>query len=211
MPFIDILRDKTQESCIAMTKLLEKEINLKYLTSRSCDLIQCVVWYALYHPPEKVPKGMKLITELIRNSKIKTLDIATLNHDLLIEKVLSNESIKYIDGFGQPDGDVRWFEPELYDNPDTKINIFKLHGSINWYRFRTEEDGKTIYKYGCITNIDYEHCKDSEGKMMNNLDHKPMFLTGSYNKMYDYGFGVFSKVHHKFFDRLSNCDIIIMI
>jgi hypothetical protein len=205
-PFINVLRDKTQELCASMP--FEREINLGVLASRSCDLIQCVVWHALYN--RETPKGLQLITELIKNSKIEKLDIATLNHDLLIEQVLSNEGIKYIDGFGQPDGDVRFFEPELYDKHDTEINMFKLHGSINWYRFRTEEDGKTIDKYGCTTTIDHDHCKDSEGKMMLNLDHKPTFLTGSYNKMSDYGFGIFAKVHHKFFDRLTNCDIMIM-
>jgi hypothetical protein len=205
-PFTDILKDKTQELCAAMP--FEREINLGILASRSCDLIQCVVWHALYN--RKTPKGLQFVIELVTNSRIEKLDIATLNHDLLIEQVLSNEHIQYIDGFGQPDGDVRFFEPELYEKHDAKINIFKLHGSINWYRFRIVEDGKTIDKYGCTTNIDYEHCRDSEGEMMQNLDHKPTFLTGSYNKMSDYGFGIFAKVHHKFLDRLSNCDIVIM-
>lgn len=206
-PFINELKNKIQELCTSINTYKE-EINLGFLASRSCDLIQCVVWHELINREE--PKGLQLIADLIKDQKIGKLDIATLNHDLLIEQFLSGERIDYIDGFGIPNGNVRFFEPELYNRHDIKTNIFKLHGSINWYRFRREENETIIDKYGCTTNTDYDYCKDSEGQLMHTLESKPIFLTGSYNKMPAYGFGAFAQVHSMFFERLSQLNLMIM-
>ncbi len=207
VPFIAQLKKQTKELCTPVP-VLGREIDLATLASESCDLIQCVVWYAFYN--REKPKGLDLVIELTRNKKLEELIIATLNHDLLIEQLMFDNDIEYVDGFGMPDGDVRFFEPGLYDKCYSKVKLFKLHGSINWYRFRKHENGATIDKYGCAASLDHQHCRNSKGQLFSNLDSVPTFLTGSYNKMSDYGFGIFAKVHHKFFDELFRQDIIIM-
>ena len=58
-------------------------------------------------------------------------DVFTLNHDLLIEAVLSREGVETIDGFGQPDGDVAWWQPDAFALP-SRTFFLKLHGSVNW-------------------------------------------------------------------------------
>ena len=182
--------------------------DLESLASRACDLIQCVVWHLLY---AKEPKGLELILELIENTS--QLDIATLNHDRLIEQILDNANIKYNDGFGEANGQVRYFNPNLY-NPENKINLFKLHDSLNWYRFRdkVEKNGKeiTIDRYGMALNPDHWLCRDSNGNLLFALDSKPIFLAGSYNKMLDYNFGIFKAIHNKFDSFLSQHNLMVM-
>lgn len=182
-----------------------KIIDLKYLSNRAMALIQCVVWNSLYF--DGYPVGLDLILELKEN--IKFMDIATLNHDLLLEKVLHENKIDYVDGFGSPEGQIRYFDPTVYDN-DSEVKLFKLHGSLNWYRFRITENNLTFDKYGLALANDIWHLKDDNGHFVTNLDGKPLFLTGSYNKMLDYNFGIYRIIHSKFDQALARNKIIIM-
>jgi len=203
-PFIDDLNMKT-EHLFDADKLI---FDLGDLASRACDLIQCVIWHLLYATE---PKGLELILELVENTS--QLDIVTLNHDSLIEQILDNANIKYSDGFGETNGQVRYFDPNLYI-PENKINLFKLHGSLNWYRFRdeAEKNGRkiTIDRYGMALNPDHWLCRDSNGNFINVLDGKPIFLAGSYNKMLDYNFGIFKAIQNRFDSFLSHHNLMVM-
>jgi hypothetical protein len=184
---------------------IKKRIDIKYLSDRAISLIQSVVWNSLL--PQKEPVGLDLILEII--DKFPTVNIATLNHDLLIEKLFEINHIEYCDGFGKPEGQIKYFMPNLYDSDD-RIKLFKLHGSLNWYRFREEKNDIIIDKFGMALSNDPSHLRDSNGHFVNVLDGIPLFLTGSYNKMLDYNFGIFRKIHFKFDDALDNTKTIIM-
>lgn len=59
--------------------------------------------------------------------KYKTLDIFSVNYDTCIEQFCKKHNFTYTDGF------------ELYWNPnsfknDYKIKLYKLHGSVTWYK-----------------------------------------------------------------------------
>ncbi len=182
-----------------------KKIDIKYLSERSISLIQNVVWNLL--STQENPKGLDLILKIIDNFNF--IKIATLNHDLLVERILDIHSINYCDGFGKPKGEIRYFEPDLYDKEE-KVKLFKLHGSLNWYRFREEINNRTIDRYGMALKPDHWHLKDSNGHFVNTIDGTPLFLTGSYNKMLDYNFGIFKIIHNKFDNMLPNINTIIM-
>ncbi len=209
--FLENLQEKTTEICKPIPNRKEKKINLDFLASRSLDLIQCVVWDKLYFNGD--PQGLELILNLIKNKNVENLDIVTLNHDLLVEILLNNNNIEFVDGFGEADGDIRYFDPLRFKS-ENKINLFKLHGSINWHRFRktTEENGKEITRdsYALALNPDHEHCIDSSGQMLIDLGGKPIFLTGSYNKLTSYNFGIFNHMHHQFDEKLFDHKYIIM-
>ncbi|MDZ7724218.1 MAG: SIR2 family protein [candidate division KSB1 bacterium] len=142
------------------------------------------------------------------------LDIVTLNHDLLIEKELEKNNLEFIDGFGQAKGDIRWFEPDCFDDHSIKIFLLKLHGSINWYRFREEikvnNDIQTVDRYGSILHADNHHCKNEHGIFLHSLDTTPIFLTGTMNKVSDYYFGIFSIIHCIFENVMRKHDLMIM-
>jgi len=59
--------------------------------------------------------------------KYKTLDIFSVNYDTCIEQFCKKHNLTYTDGF-----DSKW-DPELFKN-DYKIKLYKLHGSVTWYR-----------------------------------------------------------------------------
>jgi len=201
-PFIRLLQFKL------IGEDLLSSIELKRLAERAKALIQCVVWDSLsFNRNPKAPKGFDLILEL--KEKVNFIDIATLNHDTLIEAFLQKHDIKYADGFGQPEGDIRYFEPGLYDE-DIKVKLFKLHGSINWFVFTTLENNTRVDKYGIALGKDINHLKDKNGNYVENLRMEPLFLTGTYNKMLDYNFGIFRIINTKFEEALSRNRIMIM-
>ena len=86
-------------------------------------------------------EGLDLIVQLAESPYVTSLNIVTLNHDLLVETLLSERAISFIDGFGEWDGDVRWYEPDKYLSV-AKVKILKLHGSIGWYPFAINGEEK---------------------------------------------------------------------
>lgn len=197
-PYIQLLRKKIKELC--EPTMWERSIDLKLLASKACDFIQCAVWDQLRKPIEI--KGLDFISDMHKYGL--DFDIATLNHDLLVERYLSDNQISYTDGFSEPDGDIRYFEPSRFDRMED-IRLYKLHGSINWFRFRRISDF-----YACVVGDNYEYCRDARGEWVNNISHIPRFLTGTYNKMASYGFGIIAWFQSKFFEQLNQSDIIIM-
>lgn len=59
---------------------------------------------------------------------VKPLDIFSTNYDVNIERMCEKLGLECIDGF-----DPKW-NPIIFNDKDCDIRLFKLHGSINWYR-----------------------------------------------------------------------------
>ncbi len=58
------------------------------------------------------------------------LEIFSLNNDMVIEEWCRRRGVSYCDGFNTAgEWHIRAFE-----QPELRIRLFKLHGSINWYR-----------------------------------------------------------------------------
>ena len=98
-------------------------VSLASLCDKSKILIETVVKYGLYDYP---PVGLDLIKDISNKNEVDSLEIFTLNHDTLIEKLLDDNDIFYCDGFSNPDGEVRWYNPSLYDK-FSKTNIYHHH------------------------------------------------------------------------------------
>ncbi len=187
--------------------------DLNFFARKSCRLIECVVWDALSTTKQSV--GFSLLRDLINNERFDSVDIATLNHDLLVENYLVNSKVDFVDGFTAPEGDVRFFAPEVFSDSECKVKLLKLHGSTNWFRYpkKISESNRTIKitRYGVPIHNDFEHCKDENGKLYGlTPDGKPVFLTGSYNKLFDYNFGIIRSVQNKFDNFLSKTNCIVM-
>ena len=59
------------------------------------------------------------------------LDVYTTNYDLCVEDALAGQDIDFTTGFCSETGD--WL-PSLYLTRDRGINLYKMHGSLNWHR-----------------------------------------------------------------------------
>lgn len=200
------IRAKLKDLCTPMP-LTGEEVTSERLVRRASEFIQCVVWHMLYS--DKPPTGMDIIKELALSQDVERLNIFTLNHDLLVENLFDSNKIQFADGFGPQDGQVCFFEPSCYET-GPKVRLFKLHGSINWFQFRSEKDGTTIDRFGRPRHSDFWHLKDSTGNILRNLRGIPVFLSGTYNKMLDYGSGIHAEMHFRFYQLLKETDIMVM-
>jgi len=185
------------------------DTSLKELSSRACDLIQYGLSYLLY--TNKTPDGLNLLTDIAKSDYFSSVSIFTTNQDILIEKIFTKNGVEYSDGFGETEGEIRYFYPELIDI-GKKMKLIKLHGSINWYRFvrkiNTNEEEERI---GIPMNPDYWHCFDNKGHRVRPVDGKPYFLTGVYNKMLKYGFGIIAEMHYRFHEVLHDPEVQFII
>jgi hypothetical protein len=180
---------------------------LHEIADQACTFIQCVVKINLSKTSS--PVGLQLISDLFRSAQVTLLDIVTLNHDLLVETELLHNGIPFADGFGDPDGDVRYFNPSTY-YPAQKVRLFKLHGSIDWFRFRPHGGDVFSDRYGIQVSGNTFQCQNASGELLGNLDITPHFLTGAFNKIVAYGYGPFAEMHWWFHKLLHDHNRIAM-
>lgn len=112
------------------------------------------------------------------------LPIYTLNHDCLIERVLEEHGFPY-DDFLRASDDRRVLEPLAEVHPHAKAAVYKLHGSVNWRRFR-RMDGAGGWFASWVGDV----CSTSgiphhQGTVWR-CDERPLFLLGRFNKELGY-------------------------
>jgi SIR2-like protein len=206
--FVSGLRQASSKICVPLSPI-ETSYDLAQLANDACDYIECVVWHNLR--TVGAPKGLDALPVLCQCDSLHQVTICTLNHDLLIETVLDTNRIAYADGFGEADGDIRWFDPASYDRKSIRVRLYKLHGSIDWWRMERPSPTATVFSYGIVRkDASPTNCKDKDGNRMREVEPHPRFLTGSYNKISDYRYGVFGELHLRFFRALREHRLIVM-
>jgi len=149
-------------------------------------------------------KFLKVILEAYKDSRIKGLDIFTLNHDTLIEQCLERNKIQYTDGFEECKGFKKW-NPDTFEKNKSLINLYKLHGSVDWYPFR--DNGKWVFG----KEYNYEKTDDKKnGKVMKDDSHRHLLLIGTFNKVYDYLLDIHLELHYLFYKKLMSSDFLII-
>jgi SIR2-like domain len=161
------------------------------LADRACDLVQWVVYHGLSRA--KAPVGFQTIADVAR--KADALDIFTVNHETLVERQLTASGIPFADGFGERKGDVRIYGARWDGHP---VRVLKLHGSTNWYLFRFPE-----WDQFASVESNQGYAKDEHGRLLDDLDPKPLFLTGTTVKEQSYGVSLIGEIFSKFRELLS--------
>ncbi|HCE54391.1 MAG TPA: hypothetical protein DER05_05030 [Lutibacter sp.] len=127
--------------------------------------------------------------------KFDRVDIFTLNHDILLERLLSNKQMSFCRGFSIDNSDV-FYEgkplPVFNNHFEGKINIHKLHGSLDYFKFQHFENTgglywkpTNIYNYFVTGGYRAKHyavrvnpiTKETLQDM--NFDVTPKFITGT--------------------------------
>lgn len=122
------------------------------------------------------------------------IDVFTLNHDLLLEKLLGFSGIEYTRGFTKEESEIYYEDnplPVFRNDFRGVVRLHKLHGSIDFYRFEHfENQGKLYlqptgnYNYYCPTGYRAKHTahrvNPKTGKKVQdlNFDVVPKFITG---------------------------------
>lgn len=176
--------------------------DLAKLGGPACNYIESVVAKTLHR---EYVAGLDLLLELALDPEVAELNIVTLNHDTLVEQFLAANGIEYVDGFGAQDGDVRWSDDRVYENPRARIRLLKLHGSVNWYSFKQGSGLRTAILVG----KDPSSALDAYGTGLRAERLSPSFLSGL-NKSVSYHRGIYADVHFRFQELLRRCNRMIM-
>ena len=160
---------------------------------------------------KKVPVvGFDLLRTLAALPGRNPLTICTLNHDLLIERFLEDEFIPYLDGFKQtPEYGIRYFDRGEFNRDGSKAKLLKLHGSLNWWRFRPNNGGFDDEQTG-IPTATWDECLNKRGKPFRPMDSLPRFLTGYGNKLVAYQGDIFLAQMREFDRALDEHNKIVM-
>lgn len=202
-PLVDKIRDEIKH-------LLEKtdhpnELLLHDLAAQAMEHIENVVCESLNENKELKPLDyLECIKEACEDESFSRVDIFTLNHDTVLEKYLgrylNQNKIRFTYGFFKPEGEEnRYWNPRLFNSKFFKIRLFKLHGSINWYRFRPQDAkdwGDDLFGIPSSSNRVGLQIKDAKDRMLF-IYKRPMLLVGTYNKMLEYHSGIYTELHYQ--------------
>lgn len=126
-----------------------------------------------------------------------SVDIFTLNHDLLLENLLKYFGLEYCRGFTKENSEIRYQDKntpiEVFKNAfDKPIRLHKLHGSIDYYRFEHYVQGDKPFleftgNYNYFTTNDYRekhfairvNPETREILQDSNFNIVPKFITGT--------------------------------
>jgi len=190
---------------------------LKKLAGLAVDYIRQVVACLLRQEPSNTIY-LQVFAKACQDPYVSEVNLFTLNHDTLLEEFLKMNGVAVIDGLREAsnqDGSRRW-DPSVFDAPkgERRVNLFKLHGSINWYRWGPISQHQTLYEnadrngrfVGTYKAHDwndplYEQVLESEG---------PRFLAGTFNKILDYNSEIFLELHHRFHRALRDCQTLVV-
>lgn len=199
-PFIELVERKAG-TVLTGKRRPERIKEICRLAHDSTRFIHTVVANAL---AEAAPVGLDLVLELAGSSRISRLDIVTLNHDTLVEHLLAHAGIPFVDGFSDPDGDVRWYDESVYDT-DARVRLIKLHGSVDWYRFARNNTSSPAILLGA----DPATAKDGTGKALQSWFQTPSFLAGGQKEVW-YQHGIYADLHYRFHEMLRRADRMVM-
>ena len=168
------------------------------LAERVCDFLHWVVHQKL-GGGGSVRRGLDAISETAQ--AVDSLDIFTLNHDLLIERELRENEIEVDIGFNDDShGEFSVYCGWLHDR-GTAARLFKLHGSLNWYLYEFPEWAR---QYDAIpTGRDAFHSQDVNGNIVKPVEWKAAFLSGTVVKEQRYGLGFWGDLFSQFRQHLS--------
>ncbi|MFA9187823.1 SIR2 family protein [Flavobacterium sp. FBOR7N2.3] len=139
-------------------------------------------------PEDVILKFYKSFVDYIQ--QFDEVSIFTLNHDLLLEGILDYFGIKYSRGFSEKESPIFYEDNPLPafndDFSDSKIKIFKLHGSLDYYRFEETENSQLTGRYNYFSTRGYRakhyarRVDFKTGKTIQeiNSDIIPKFITG---------------------------------
>ena len=170
-----------------------------YHGEQICEHIENVV-VTLIREKDKIKKTFDYLDNLFLYplSQEVIINIFTLNHDQIIEQFLRSKEKKFCDGFTeQSDTDV--LDTSVYDT-NNLINLYKIHGSIDWKRAQYNDSNRDVIIRGSFNN----------GILNIPIEDEKIILCGTLNKMFQYHQGEFAYLWTRFYVKLMQCNRLII-
>ncbi len=216
--FIDKMFDKIEfsgESTSTLLQLADKSI--KYIRDRARSKLWKDDFEAEY---------LKIFEDAANDERIDEISVGTLNHDLLLDRYFRNSNFDLVDGFNDPVHTVRWWNPKRYEEKH-KFYFYKLHGSINWYRFYPSPENEKPDPLAILNGKDYglpywaervgstdvfdDPVRDENNRRMRSTEPRPLILVGTFNKMFEYTTNhIFAHLLYMFRERLNKTSKLII-
>jgi len=161
------------------------------LMKEAKNYIKDLVAHYLNKKPEDLSQ-FNLIENLVNDEKLNKIYLFTLNHDTLVEQYLRVNKIIFSDGFVQENVTTKIWNPQSFNE---KINLFKLHGSIDW-SFSLSSD--SYEKKVCIYLVPQRDTPETA------------ILIGSFNKLPAYTKGINFDLQCLFAKYLNECNRLVI-
>ena len=208
-PFIDKILPAIQPLLEGKEGEIREKWQLHEIAGEATNYIRDITWHLINKEPTKIDH-LNSLKETCSDGQVSGIDIFTLNHDTLLERYLSKNCIPATDGFGKPVNGVRYWDPTLFESGPPKVRLFKLHGSINWFRLRPHGGGWSDESIGIPLEYDFWHTTNPAGEMQLPVDGRPMFLAGTFNKMLQYTSSIYADLFYQFYRSLRQTDRLIV-
>ena len=120
------------------------------------------------------------------------------------------QDIPFVDGFDAVINNVQYWNPTLLGANVHGIRLLKLHGSINWYRFRPI--GSNSWYNELIGIYQGKYPSDAHGPngvRLETIDGRPLLLIGSFNKIPEYTRRIFLDLYYEFRRILDRTTILV--
>lgn len=168
--------------------------------------IRHIVWRMILAVNISNAGYLSFLPEAFKDEKLNAVNIATLNHDLLLETYLDQQNISFQDGFGKSENGVRYWENNFLE----KNNLLKLHGSINWFTLQFNGGSWFDERIGIVLDGDIDHSRNKDGRLMRSRPPEPLILTGTFNKVGEYTGSIYSDIYSTFKTLLKTTNYLVV-
>ena len=189
------------------TQLSDDNWTLGEAVVEACNYIKDTVAFSLSREPTRM-EHLSFLTQAITTEK--AVHIFTLNHDILLERFLKKCGIPFLDGFGDPDNDVRYWSPGFVSSLAKGVAIYHLHGSVDWYRLCPINGTWEDERYGIPVKEDPWHTYALDGKRQWPVEGRSGFLIGTFNKILQYTDEIYIDLHCRFSEVLRKTRRVII-
>jgi hypothetical protein len=148
------------------------------------------------------------IANAFRDPTVEQLDLFTLNHDLVIETALRRSAVHFSDGFEWRHGTLLVWNDSYQDE---HRRFFKLHGSIDWYRYALPGRAGQVIARSSDDDDPFHPRGPHEEELQPPLDLLPDILTGTFDKILRYPTGIYADQHFRFHEALAKADRLLVI
>lgn len=179
---------------------IKRDWNLSELARVSENYILDIIWHML-NRPETDLRSHSFLTDACKEDSSSRPSIFSLNYDTVIEQALTESGILYKDGFGSPVNSVRYWSPDELSACTDEIKLFKLHGSVNWFRLRSGGE-QAIDRIASVSG-DHRYTVGPDGERQIDLGGRPLIIAGTVNKMMRYTSDIFGALSCMFWQELN--------
>jgi len=183
----------------------------KKFSEEMCKYIETIIKGALTKNPRSTSGHLEIIKKLYDDKTLNLQGIATLAHDTHVETYLHESRIMIANGFSPPiEGHpVRIWRNQFYD--EGHVPFLKLHGSVDWERFRLREPKEFENLPSSEIGIrEKPYSNDSIYQLNEESKNSSLLLIGTFNKPARYNWRLMLDIHYRFRQILAKTQMLIV-